>query len=339
MIPEWKLTQETLSGLRLLIIPNAEVLSSSDVSGVLTPWLENGGRLIITGSSGKFAGEATNFNAYAKVSIAPLTNRADVVYLTNNIGRDYYLAYTNRPVLLPQVKEVLSTGLVGAAESILAGTTAPSTAGITVYQDEAAGKLFVDVNNMNVDTNNWQISPTGALDAELVLPEWMQGSPLHVSVVSPQTNPPEARVSLLSSNRLSVSLGSVDYYAGVLIVNGWGIWRAEKFSSDEIKSGVADEDQDPDADGYTNRQEYIAGTDPKNSSSKLQSYGRINGGHPEFSFGTMTGRQYAIYTRTNLLSGEWFAVVPSFSGTGSLFFLNDTNGLSQKFYRLDVSLP
>jgi len=339
MVPEWKLTAEVLNSLRLLIIPNAEVLSSSDVSGVLTPWLDSGGRLIITGSTGKFAGETTNFNVYAKVSIAPLTNRTDVVYLTNNIGLDYYLAYTNRSPLLPQIGVAVSNVLGGATESILAGTTAPSTAGITVYQDAAAGKLFVDLNNMNVDTNGWQIYPTGALDVELVLPEWMQGSPLHVSVVAPQTNQPSVSISPPVSNKVTVSLGSVDYYAGVIIANEWGVWREANFTQEEIKTGLADENQDPDADGYTNRDEYIAGTDPKDPQSVMRLQGGITSGSPELSFSTVSGRWYSVYSRTSLVSGTWGLLGNNVYGTGSSLQLTDTGNWNTVFYRLKVDLP
>jgi hypothetical protein len=339
MVPEWKLTPETLGSLRLLIIPNAEVLSSSDVSGVLTPWLDGGGRLIITGSTGKFAGERTNFNAYAKVSIASLTNRADVVYLTNNIGRDYYLAYTNRPALLPQIGAVVSNALSGAAESILVGTTAPSTAGVTVYQDEAAGKLFIDVNNMNINTNSWLVASTGPLTVDVVLPAWMQGTPLQVSAVSPQTNPPPVGISPTVSNKVTVSLGSVDYYAGVIIANEWGIWREAHFTSEEIKTGIADEDQDPDADGYTNRQEYIAGSEPKDKQSVLRLQGGIAAGSPELSFGTVSGRWYSVYSRTSLVSGTWSLMGSNVYGTGGSFYVTDTGKWATVFYNLKAELP
>jgi len=337
-VPEWKFA-DLLGTLRLLVIPNADVLDPADVP-VLTSWVNAGGRLIITGDSGKYLGEPSNFAQNTNgLSIASLTNHANVVYMTNNIGQNYYLAYTNRPSSLSEFATALTNALAGTPPTLLTGTTAPSTAGVTVYQDEAAGKLFVDVNNMNINTNSWLVSSTAVLTVEVVLPAWMQGTPLQASVLSPQAVTPSVGITATLSNALTVSLSPVEIYAGVIIENEWGVWREAHFTPEEIKTGIADENQDADGDGSSNRQEYIAGTDPKNSSSKLQLYGRVNGGRPEFSFGTMTGRQYAIYTRTNLLSGEWFAVVPAFSGTGSLFFLNDTNGLSQQFYRLDVSLP
>src|SRR5207245_2710492 len=51
VIPEWKLTFETLSSLKLLIIPNAESFEPTDVP-VLENWIAHGGRLIVTGNSG-----------------------------------------------------------------------------------------------------------------------------------------------------------------------------------------------------------------------------------------------------------------------------------------------
>jgi hypothetical protein len=337
-VPEWKLTSDLLATLRLLVIPNADVLDPADVP-LLTSWVNAGGRLIITGDSGKYLGEAGNFALNTNgLSIALLTNHASVVYLPDNIGMAYYQAYTNRPALISQFETAVLSALTGTDSGMLAETTAHSTAGITLYQDEAAGKLFIDINNLNIDTNSWQISATDPLDVELVLPEWMQGASLQVSVVSPQANLPSVSSSAVSSNRLTVSLGAVNEYAGVIIASEWGVWREAHFSAEEIKTGIADAEQDPDADGFTNRQEYIAGTDPKDGGSVLRLLGGISTGTPEISFNTQTGRLYSLYARTNLLAGEWAPVGSPFPGSGQPFSAVDTNGLLQRFYRLTVDL-
>jgi hypothetical protein len=232
-VPEWKLA-DLLGTLRLLVIPNADVLDPADVP-VLTSWVNGGGRLIITGDSGKYLGEPGNFALNTNgLSIASLTNHANVVYLTNNIGQDYYLAYTNRPASLSQFATAMTNALAGTAPTVLAGTTAPSTVGVTVYQDEAAGKLFIDVNNMNINTNSWLISSTGPLTVEVVLPAWMQGTPLQASVLSPQAVTPSAGITASSSNMLTVSLSPVEIYAGVIIASEWGLWREAHFTPEEI---------------------------------------------------------------------------------------------------------
>jgi hypothetical protein len=337
-VPEWKLA-DLLGTLRLLVIPNADVLDPADVP-VLTSWVNASGRLIITGDSGKYLGEPSNFALNTNgLSIASLTNHANVVYLTNNIGQDYYLAYTNRPATLSQFATAMTNALAGTAPTVLAGTTAPSTAGITVYQDEAAGKLFVDVNNMNIDTNSWLVSSTGPLTVDVVLPPWMQGTPLQSSVLSPQAVAPSVGITAASSNTLTVSLSPVEIYAGVIIENEWGVWREAHFTPEEIKSGIADENQDADGDGFSNRQEYIAGTEPKNQQSVLRLQGGVAAGSTELSFGTVSGRCYSVYSRTSLVSGAWGLLGSNVYGTGDSLHLTDTGKWNSVFYQLKVNLP
>jgi hypothetical protein len=315
------------------------VLDPADVP-VLTSWVNASGRLIITGDSGKYLGEPSNFALNINgLSIASLTNHTNVVYLTNNIGQDYYLAYTNRPATLSQFATAMTNALAGTAPTVLAGTTAPSTAGITVYQDEAAGKLFVDVNNMNIDTNSWLVSSTGPLTVDVVLPPWMQGTPLQSSVLSPQAVAPSVGITAASSNTLTVSLSPVEIYAGVIIENEWGVWREAHFTPEEIKSGIADENQDADGDGFSNRQEYIAGTEPKNQQSVLRLQGGVAAGSTELSFGTVSGRCYSVYSRTSLVSGAWGLLGSNVYGTGDSLHLTDTGKWNSVFYQLKVNLP
>jgi hypothetical protein len=338
MVPEWKLTPEVLSTLKVLVIPNADVFDPADVA-VLTPWVNSGGRLVVTGDSGKYLGETGNFALNTNGwSVATLTNLPGVVYLPANIGNDFFLAYANRPALLPQFAQAMDSVLSGTPTEVIS-TTAPATTGITLYQDEEAGKLFIDINNMNLDTNSWQITSTGPLSVEVKLPVWMQRAILQASVVSPQSVAPSVGLTMTASNTLAVSMGSVDLYAGVVIENEWGVWRESHFTPEEIKTGIADKNQDPDADGYTNWQEYVAGTEPKDQQSVLRLQGGVAAGSPELSFGTVSGRWYSVYSRTSLVSGAWSLLGSNVYGSGGSFQMTDTGKWSSVFYQLKVNLP
>ncbi|MFA6174894.1 MAG: hypothetical protein WC701_14625, partial [Kiritimatiellales bacterium] len=351
MVPEWKLTADLLATLRVLIVPNAEVFDPADTAA-LTPWVNAGGVLIVTGNSGNFLGESGNFNSNTNgYSLASLTSvgstngapaqtnlavgSGTVLYLRDNIGDSYYSAYTNRPALLGSFADVMNSALSGRPPTRLVATDASSRTGITLYQDEAAGKLFVDVNNLNIDTNIWQISSNGAMTVEVALPAWMQGGSLTASVVSPQAVPPAAGTALSPSNTLTVSLGPVGIYAGVIIANEWGVWRDAHFTTDEIKAGTADDGQDFDLDGYTNYQEFAAGTDPKDPASRL-TVGIESG---RLFFSTVSNRMYSLLSRTSLVSGAWSLTESNLSGTGNYITITPSNLEPSVFYRVEVSVP
>jgi len=98
--------------MRVLIVPNADVLDKSDVDGVIDPWVRAGGLLIVTGNSGNRKNEAGNFDVNpAGFSLAGLTGVAvttsttarklmpvgsgKVLYLGDNIGMNYFNNYGN----------------------------------------------------------------------------------------------------------------------------------------------------------------------------------------------------------------------------------------------------
>ncbi len=72
IIPEWKLTSDTLSTLKVLIIPNSVVFNASDVT-TLTTWVNAGGMLIVTGNSGSQQGESGNFANNSTLALSSLT--------------------------------------------------------------------------------------------------------------------------------------------------------------------------------------------------------------------------------------------------------------------------
>jgi hypothetical protein len=217
-LPEWKLTRENLDSLAILVIPDAEVLDPMAVTEVLQPWVEAGGRLVITGDTGKFLGETGNFDPNPDgLSVAPLLNNPNVTYLPEEIGLDYFLAYVNRPSLLPQFAQAMDSARAKSRPLRLVATNAPSTAGLTLHQDAGTKRLCIDVNNLQIDETSWQLTPTGPIEMELRPPAWLSGNTIHATVVSPQSPAPTATIETTANGTLRISLGPVTEYAGIVI--------------------------------------------------------------------------------------------------------------------------
>ena len=101
---------------------------------------------------------------------------------------------------------------------------------------------------------------------------------------------------------------------------------------------VNDAGLDPDHDGFTNVQEYVAGTHPRDGASFLhfESVGAAAGGS-EIHFVAVAGRTYSVQYRDALGSGEWQKLldVPA-QATTQVIAITDSAGLDrgERFYRL-----
>ena len=213
-IPEWKLTAETLADLKLLILPNADVLDPADVTDVITPWLNSGGRVVIAGACGTYLGEPGNFALNTNgLAVASISNHANVTVLSGNLGMDYYLDYENRT---SAQRAQFAAALTGYTPKV--DTSAQHTTGVTLYEDETAKCFFIDVNNVNIDLTTYVVTSTGAIEVEAVLPTWLQGKRLVARVISPSAQTPTVELLTPSdSNHVKFDLSSVEYYAGVII--------------------------------------------------------------------------------------------------------------------------
>jgi hypothetical protein len=214
-IPEWKLTRQTLAGLKLLIIPDAEVFDPSDVP-ILKDWLAHGGRLIVTGSSGMRAGEKGNFERLARSSLAGLGD--SVHYLPDDPGPAFTEAKDDRPQRLGTFAVALEdSGFDGAVSA----PAAPYTIGITVYDDARNMRRFVDVNNTDIDVASDTIRPAPALHLDVALPEWLKSKEIQAHVLTPDG--PEVTVAVkvavraTGQGRAAIDLTGVQRYASVIL--------------------------------------------------------------------------------------------------------------------------
>ena len=122
-------------------------------------------------------------------------------------------------------------------------------------------------------------------------------------------------------------------------------WRAQYFgSSGTTTNSISSAAADPDHDGMSNYEEYLAGTNPTNAASvfKIESITN-NASGLTVGFQSVWGRNYILCSCTNLTSGSWTAVpsqVPVLGDGGADSFTNiSTTTNAQNFYRIGVQLP
>jgi hypothetical protein len=127
-------------------------------------------------------------------------------------------------------------------------------------------------------------------------------------------------------------------FAGALDSNGLPIaWELQNFG----RTGV-DPDADPDGDGMSNKQEYLAGTDPNDANDNLRitavTHGTLAPAYTALQWTAKPTRFYAVQQRNALDAGSVWTdlfLLPD-AGAGNAGFEDATN---QNFYRIRAFRP
>jgi hypothetical protein len=96
---------------------------------------------------------------------------------------------------------------------------------------------------------------------------------------------------------------------------------------------------DPDGDGFTNLQEFYAGTDPTKPSSAFRVSAVQDGvSGATISFPSAAGKIYRIEMKNDMTLPTWTLLANQLVGTGGTIQIIDPSavGLSKRFYRVDV---
>jgi hypothetical protein len=112
-------------------------------------------------------------------------------------------------------------------------------------------------------------------------------------------------------------------------------WEIQYFGS--INDPRATPNADPDGDGFTNLQEYYAGTDPLDANSLLKINSvNVAAGTAAIRFNAVAGRTYSILYHGPLPNGSWLKLVdiPAQGSTGIVTVNDPTLGAAPRFYRL-----
>jgi uncharacterized repeat protein (TIGR01451 family) len=98
-----------------------------------------------------------------------------------------------------------------------------------------------------------------------------------------------------------------------------------------------DANQDPDMDGHTSLQEYIAGTNPTNALSVLRVTALIDSSLAEIRFRTVLDKRYVV-ERAAAPHGPWFDISGELLGDGDVVVVLDFEPIADepRFYRVRV---
>jgi hypothetical protein len=115
----------------------------------------------------------------------------------------------------------------------------------------------------------------------------------------------------------------------------YAAWRTRYFNSTQLAdTSVAGDDADPDHDGATNRQEFLAGTDPLDGESVFKASIRIA---PVVFWSSVPNRTYRIFRSPSLTSATWVLLSPLVTATNTVATFVDLDATKQSFYRVEVA--
>jgi hypothetical protein len=167
VIPEWGLTAEALRDLKVLLLPSVEVLSPEAVEGVLKPWVNAGGRLILSGPCGGRA-DASRSHRRVENPTAMLPQLCALAQVDPNARRpERHQAQVDRGevIVLPALgfgyyQQTPGTRDLSAIEPAIGGHLRefgliegdlPRELEVSVFRSPGSSMLFVDIANLDLN--------------------------------------------------------------------------------------------------------------------------------------------------------------------------------------------
>lgn len=208
-----------------------------------------------------------------------------------------------------------------------------------IWTDNSADNIFQFISDGSITAGTLTIF--GAIGTDVLdFSQWSHP----VSVNTALTTPQVISVGNTAQPLLTLTLasGGIEQVIQPLDSNANSIpdtWEIQYFGSTSSPNGAAN--FDTDGDGMTNLEEYLAGTSPVDSTSKLRLLiGSVGPSGAVLQFPTVTGRLYTVEYSDTLAFGSWNILAPANRpGTGEALEVSDPDMPARRFYRLSVSLP
>lgn len=173
---------------QILLLPSKLVLSTDDVE-VLTTFVQNGGRLVVTGDAGRFYGPERFLLPRDSDVLEPLRRLPGVIVINDMPGRDYdaEVGETGSPDGLAERKMEALLMLSDLKPSVELKTLLPSgnTVGVLLNRDKSGKVWSLDIVNYNL--NRWvnHIDYTPALVVSVRIPGLSDWKRVRIQYLTP----------------------------------------------------------------------------------------------------------------------------------------------------------
>ena len=139
------------------------------------------------------------------------------------------------------------------------------------------------------------------------------------------------------TNSIIITFGDSDFDG-----DGLPDWWEQQYGLDPLDDGTVNPDNgasgDPDGDGFSNLQEFLAGTDPKNSNSALRitTIARAASGDIVITWDSVADKTYIVQSADNVPGGyaNLSGLIVAASSTTSY---TNTTGIAARFYRVKLA--
>ena len=198
----------------------------------------------------------------------------------------------------------------------------------------AAGDREVHLDLLDVKSNRLAgaVQPlaagSGIRDLTISYPSASPGQYLvRVGITAPQQTSAQ---TVVSSPDFPINVVALDYQQW--IESYWGIVLA---------NDPVDPQQDPDGDGSSNYNEFVALTNPRDGTDCLKTQVTMAAGQLTVSWGSAMGRAYQLFHTSDLRGKTWSPVGNMLIGTGQRFqvSINPDTTNPQGFYQVQVIKP
>ena len=142
----------------------------------------------------------------------------------------------------------------------------------------------------------------------------------------------------------SFAANNHDTLAPIILADSNSNGLPDQWEFDNFGVVGIDPNADQDGDGFTNLQEYLAGTDPRSAASRpviVLVEVVPNGANQDFrlTFATLNGRTYRVESSDDLATQNFTPLGPDVTGTGANVLITDASAVTlhpQRFYRVRV---
>ncbi len=260
-----------------------------------------------------------------------------VAYNTNGTNPFYGYGRVNARRAVGSALPILGIANTTVSETA-AGTDTVATFSLSL-SDPAIRDVTVDFSTLDVTALS--VSNYAATNGVVTFPAGTTIQSVNVTVHGGILGRPSASFLVQLANAASAELGHNPAVGKILAYDSDAdgmpnFWETEQ----QLNSGdAADAARDDDGDGFSNAQEFLAGTDPHNAESRpgiSQFYADAGGFHIQFP--TVLDRFYNVQF-TDDLTDLWQPLQSDISGTGGVLDVIDASAtapLTKRFYRVET---